>query len=107
MREVVRKFHCVGVRSTPTPEAPCDASRAMDVDGESFAMMTTATKASMPTPVSLDLRVYECDRFDAKGYATAFVDEAGIRIDSNGDPTSYAFLPTILVGHSITSRQRR
>jgi capsid protein len=60
---------------------------AIDQDGEAFAMTTTASRAGMQTPVQLDLRLYEADHFDD----SMGTDDAGVRIDANGEVVQYAF----------------
>ncbi len=67
--------------------------QAMDVDGESFAVITTA-KTSLRSPVSLDFRLYEADHFDTYLSTTWAGSEAGVEIDSNGEPSRYAFSET-------------
>lgn len=60
---------------------------AIDQDGEAFAMMTGSSRASMHTPVQLDVRLYEADHFEDQ----AGSDDAGVQIDSSGDVVAYAF----------------
>ena len=73
------------------PQMLLTMQKALDVDGESFAVFTSG-KANMHTPVTLSLRTYEADHFDSFTSGGAWmVDDAGIHIDENGDPTEYAF----------------
>lgn len=62
---------------------------AIDQDGESFAMLTTG-RVNMHSPVSLDMRLYEADHFE-NSVGDWREDDAGVRIDANGEPTQYAF----------------
>jgi lambda family phage portal protein len=66
--------------------------QATDADGEAFAVFTSG-KANMHTPISLDVRLYEADHFELFTTGTWYEDDAGIRIDSNGEPVAYAFSP--------------
>lgn len=61
-------------------------------DGEAFAMLTTSDRSPMHTPVSLDLRVYECDRFVNWAMSGSILDDSGVRIDSGGYPIQYAYM---------------
>jgi len=61
-------------------------------DGEAFAMLTTSDRSPMHTPVSLDLRVYECDRFVNWSMSGSLLDDSGVRIDRNGYPVQYAYM---------------
>lgn len=63
---------------------------ALDCDGEGFALFTTG-RPSMHTPVQLDVRLYESDHFDVASWGNTLEDDAGVRIDSTGQPTQYAF----------------
>lgn len=63
---------------------------ALDGDGESFAMLTESNAPA--TPVSIDLRLYECDHFDDYSGMAQLQDDAGVRIDSSGNAVEYAFL---------------
>lgn len=65
---------------------------ALDGDGEAFGVLTTG-RDTMHTPVSLDLRLYECDHFDLLNGGTWYEDDAGVRIGTHGEPTEYAFSP--------------
>lgn len=65
---------------------------ALDGDGEAFGVLTTG-RDTMHTPVSLDLRLYECDHFDLLNGGTWFEDDAGVRVGTDGEPTEYAFSP--------------
>lgn len=65
---------------------------SLDGDGEAFGVLTTG-RDSVHTPVSLDLRVYECDHFDLLNGGTWFEDDAGVKIGADGDPIAYAFSP--------------
>lgn len=67
------------------------AQLALDGDGEAFGVLTSSRKASMHTPVQLDLRLYEADHFDLTSWGDWTEDDAGIRIGSDGEPTEYAF----------------
>ncbi len=61
------------------------------VDGEAFARFTTAARPSMITPVELDITPYESDHFEDITAAGWVSDDAGVKINSNGEPTAYAF----------------
>ena len=62
---------------------------ALDGDGEGFAILTDSE--SHNTPVSLDVRLYEADHFEDYSGVSQLQDDAGVRINSNGEPTEYAF----------------
>lgn len=68
--------------------------QALDVDGEAFALITSSPK-NKHTPIELDFRLYEADHFDNYLPGANFIgNEAGIEIDSAGNPTRYAFTET-------------
>ncbi len=68
--------------------------KALTTDGESFAVTTTG-RVGWQTPVSLDVRLYEADHFDTVAMGGSWLaDDAGLRIDANGEPTEYAFTST-------------
>lgn len=62
------------------------------VDGEAFARFGTATRRSMLTPVELEVTPFESDQFEDITASGWISDDAGVRIDNNGEPTAYAFL---------------
>lgn len=66
------------------------AQLALDGDGEAFALVTTAA-ATMKTPVSLDLRLYEADQFDDPA-ASWVGNDSGVRLDEAGNPAAYSML---------------
>jgi lambda family phage portal protein len=67
------------------------AVMSMVVDGEAFALLGNAKRASVTTPVQLDCRMLECDWFDDPSPKWN-EDDSGVRIDGAGDPTEYAKL---------------
>ena len=67
------------------------ASVALDQDGEAFALLQTNERANRHSPVSLDLRLYECDRFaDPSGGWEQ--DDSGVRLGPDGQPSEYSIL---------------
>ena len=69
------------------------ACRAMNVDGESFSMLTNSSRVSMHTPISLNIRNYEADHFDDYTGLNILDDDAGVRISADGEPVQYHFHP--------------
>ena len=65
---------------------------ALDGDGEAFGMVTSSERPTMLTPVTLDLRLYEADHFDNYSGIGMIADDAGVRINSAGEPIEYAFI---------------
>lgn len=67
------------------------ASIALDQDGEVFAITRTARRTSMMTPVTLDITLMEADWFDdpTADFGGTY---SGVKVDSAGEPKSYAKL---------------
>jgi lambda family phage portal protein len=66
------------------------ATLAVDQDGECFGVLQTA-RPNMNTPVSLDVRLYECDWFDDP-VGDWRLQDTGVRLDAAGEPEEYSML---------------